>query len=103
MHVYDRYLATASSDHTVKIWNAEGFTLEKTLVGNEMISLLHSGDYYKLQNTVSDQINILLFTGHQRWVWDCVFSVDGAFLITGIYDTESFIYFFFFGGKNHLF
>lgn len=22
--------------------------------------------------------------GHQRWVWDCVFSVDGAFLITGI-------------------
>lgn len=21
--------------------------------------------------------------GHQRWVWDCVFSVDGAFLVTG--------------------
>ena len=21
--------------------------------------------------------------GHQRWVWDCVFSVDGAYLITG--------------------
>lgn len=28
-----RYLATASSDHTVKIWNVDGFTLEKTLVG----------------------------------------------------------------------
>ena len=21
--------------------------------------------------------------GHQRWVWDCVFSVDGAYLVTG--------------------
>ncbi|KAK4392440.1 Target of rapamycin complex subunit LST8 [Sesamum angolense] len=29
----NRYLATASSDHTVKIWNVDGFTLEKTLVG----------------------------------------------------------------------
>ncbi|KAL0334283.1 UNVERIFIED_CONTAM: Target of rapamycin complex subunit LST8 [Sesamum angustifolium] len=27
----NRYLATASSDHTVKIWNVDGFTLEKTL------------------------------------------------------------------------
>ncbi|KAH0687994.1 hypothetical protein KY290_017222 [Solanum tuberosum] len=51
----NRYLATASSDHTVKIWNVDGFTLEKTLIG------------------------------HERWVWDCVFSVDGAFLITEHY------------------
>jgi len=29
-----RYLATASADHTVKIWNVDGFTLEKTLIGN---------------------------------------------------------------------
>ncbi|KAF2940676.1 hypothetical protein DAI22_03g291600 [Oryza sativa Japonica Group] len=28
----NRYLATASSDHTVKIWNVDGFKLEKTLV-----------------------------------------------------------------------
>ena len=21
-------------------------------------------------------------TEHQRWVWDCVFSVDGVFLVT---------------------
>ncbi|CAH1432442.1 unnamed protein product [Lactuca virosa] len=47
-----RYLAIASSDSTVKIWNVDCFTLEKTLVG------------------------------HQRWVWDWVFSVDGAYLIT---------------------
>ncbi|TVU20022.1 hypothetical protein EJB05_36208, partial [Eragrostis curvula] len=30
----NRYLATASSDHTVKIWNVDGFKLERTLVGN---------------------------------------------------------------------
>ncbi|KAI3937895.1 hypothetical protein MKX01_027822 [Papaver californicum] len=54
-----RYLATASSDHTVKIWNVDGFTLEKTLVA------------------------------HQRWVWDCVFSVDGAYLITASSDTTA--------------
>ncbi|GER51369.1 transducin/WD40 repeat-like superfamily protein, partial [Striga asiatica] len=55
----NRYLATASSDHTVKIWNVDGFTLEKTLVG------------------------------HQRWVRDCVFSVDGAFMITASSDSTA--------------
>nr|XP_034918553.1 target of rapamycin complex subunit LST8 isoform X1 [Populus alba] len=54
-----RYLATASADHTVKIWNVDGFTLEKTLIG------------------------------HQRWVWDCVFSVDGAYLITASSDATA--------------
>ncbi|KAL6888871.1 hypothetical protein ACP4OV_009897 [Aristida adscensionis] len=55
----NRYLATASSDHTVKIWNVDGFKLERTLVG------------------------------HQHWVWDCVFSVDGAYLITASSDTTA--------------
>jgi WD40 repeat protein len=35
-----RYLATASSDHTVKIWNVDGFKLERTLVGNAQSLLL---------------------------------------------------------------
>jgi len=49
-----RLLATTSSDKTTKIWNvAKGFTLERTLVG------------------------------HQRWVWDCGFSADSAYLVTG--------------------
>eukprot|EP00271_Cylindrocystis_brebissonii_P004921 TRINITY_DN1685_c0_g1_i1.p1 TRINITY_DN1685_c0_g1~~TRINITY_DN1685_c0_g1_i1.p1 ORF type:complete len:317 (+),score=48.22 TRINITY_DN1685_c0_g1_i1:223-1173(+) len=56
----NRYLATTSSDKTVKIWNvADNFSLEKTL------------------------------TGHQRWVWDCVFSVDGAYLVTASSDMTS--------------
>ncbi|XP_038980102.1 target of rapamycin complex subunit LST8-like isoform X2 [Phoenix dactylifera] len=43
-----RYLATASSDHTAKIWNADGLTLGRAL------------------------------TGQQRWVLDCVFSMDAS-------------------------
>lgn len=49
-----RFLATASSDKTVKIWS-----LEKN------ISLLRT------------------LMGHQRWVWDCAFSADSAYLVTG--------------------
>jgi WD40 repeat protein len=49
-----RFLATTSSDKTTKIWNVDdGFTLDKTLIG------------------------------HQRWVWDCAFSADSAYLVTG--------------------
>jgi G protein beta subunit-like protein len=52
-----KYLATASSDKTVKIWGAEkNFGLVKTLVG------------------------------HQRWVWDCGFSADSAYLVTASSD-----------------
>jgi len=51
-----RQLATASADRTVKLWNLDGFTLDRTL------------------------------TGHQRWVWDTVFSVDAAYLVTASSD-----------------
>ena len=51
-----RYLATCSADTTVKIWSIGPhweFKLEKVL------------------------------QGHQRWVWDCAFSADSAYLVTG--------------------
>ncbi|CAA6654974.1 unnamed protein product [Spirodela intermedia] len=54
-----RYLATASADCTVKIWNVDGFALERTLVG------------------------------HQRWVWDCAFTADGSGLITASSDATA--------------
>ncbi|KAG7637014.1 Non-functional target of rapamycin complex subunit LST8-2 [Arabidopsis thaliana] len=55
----NKYLATASSDKTVKIWNLDGFKLEKVL------------------------------TGHERWVWDCDFSMDGEYLVTASSDTTA--------------
>lgn len=53
---FARYLATCSADHTVKIWSI-------------------SPNYeFKLEKTMQ---------GHQRWVWDCAFSADSAYLVTG--------------------
>lgn len=60
-------LATCSADHTAKIWEVKDvepraeqepkpFPLEATL------------------------------TGHQRWVWDCAFSADSAYLVTACSD-----------------
>ena len=51
-----RYLATTSADKTIKIWSinkAHQFTIMKEL------------------------------KGHSKWVWDCVFSADSAYLVSG--------------------
>ena len=52
-----KHLATCSADHTARIWSTEqNFNLETTL------------------------------QGHQRWVWDCAFSADSAYLVTACSD-----------------
>lgn len=52
-----RLLATCSADNTAKIWNVEkNFEL------------------------------LLTLQGHQRWVWDCAFSADSAYLVTASSD-----------------
>ena len=52
-HLPSRLLATASADRTIRIWNTRDWTLERTL------------------------------QGHQRWVWDCAFSADSAYIVSG--------------------
>lgn len=48
-----RYLATASSDNTVKIWNVDGFTLEKTLEGICLIKFSKGSNLYFTDNSAN--------------------------------------------------
>jgi target of rapamycin complex subunit LST8 len=51
-----KLLATASADTTVKIWSTD-----------------------------DDQFSLVMtLEGHQRWVWDCAFSADSAYVVSGI-------------------
>ena len=49
------FLATTSADTTVNLWQTADFSLKKTLK-----------------------------EANQRWVWDCAFSEDSQYLITGL-------------------
>ena len=51
-----RMLATTSSDHTIRLWAMNTWALQKTLAG------------------------------HTRWVWDCQFSNDSAYLVSASSD-----------------
>ncbi|KAK3307995.1 WD40-repeat-containing domain protein [Chaetomium strumarium] len=61
-------LATCSSDHTAKIWQVT----EMEPVGPDT-----EPRAFPLEATL---------TGHQRWVWDCAFSADSAYLVTACSD-----------------
>lgn len=56
-----KHLATCSADYTAKIYSTENV----------------SEDGFALETTLSQ---------HQRWVWDCAFSADSAYLVTSCSD-----------------
>ena len=102
-------LATCSADHTVRIWSVEstveggiGFGSSAKMpgsapvIGTTVLTNGHSrpmnvvngfkgaqvqknGDYraFPLESTLQE---------HQRWVWDCAFSADSAYLVTACSD-----------------
>jgi len=64
-------LATCSADHTAKIWRVADM---EPLGPDEDPKTERP---YPLEATL---------TGHQRWVWDCAFSADSAYLVTACSD-----------------
>ncbi|KAK4113585.1 WD40 repeat-like protein [Canariomyces notabilis] len=62
-------LATCSADHTAKIWEVK-CDMEPAGPDSEPRA-------FPLEATL---------TGHQRWVWDCAFSADSAYLVTACSD-----------------
>jgi G protein beta subunit-like protein len=70
-----KHLATCSADHTAKIWEVKD--LDLMLPDPDPNAEPKKTQPFKLESTL---------TGHQRWVWDCAFSADSAYLVTACSD-----------------
>ena len=73
-----RHLATCSADHTARIWKVE-LENESGRSGGVPEGGGDPDDHaaFELEQTLD---------GHQRWVWDCAFSADSAYLVTACSD-----------------
>ena len=97
-----KILASASTDHTIKLWNTDNHQLIATLTEhtNEVHALAFSRDSQLLASCSQDMTikiwqripqttqyairNTLL--GHTSWVWSLAFTPDGRSLISGSAD-----------------
>lgn len=101
-------LATCSADHTAKIWvvadvdpsievpiiNPQTSTprvlpsdnINNTISPNAITSPDANGNQPKDPNAPKPWPLEATLTGHQRWVWDCAFSADSAYLVTACSD-----------------
>lgn len=78
-------LATCSSDHTAKIWEVrpQPEPIQSQTNGD------HAGGDSSNNTAVAEPRPFPLeatLTSHQRWVWDCAFSADSAYLVTACSD-----------------
>lgn len=79
------YLATASADHTVALWqfaSTDGNSIDDDddeVDGNSIPSDV-TDDALHLRHT---------FEGHLKWVWDCAFSADSAYLVSASSDNTA--------------
>ncbi|RVX09675.1 Target of rapamycin complex subunit wat1 [Vitis vinifera] len=94
--MWDGSLVVAANNHgTCYVWRL--LRGNQTMTNFEPLHKLQAHDGYILKCLLSPEFceptdGFTLektLVGHQRWVWDCVFSVDGAYLITASSDTTA--------------
>ncbi|EMF08359.1 WD40 repeat-like protein [Sphaerulina musiva SO2202] len=78
-----RKLATCSADHTARIWTVD---LDNVVPPEEErdengVVIPTSGEDLSGAFPLENELD-----GHQRWVWDCAFSADSAYLVTACSD-----------------
>ncbi|KAL8785549.1 MAG: hypothetical protein Q9213_003297 [Squamulea squamosa] len=71
-----RHLATCSADHNARIWAIDP-DAPHNIKGNEKVPLDRALSTLPLETSLES---------HQRWVWDCAFSADSAYLVTACSD-----------------
>ena len=71
-----RHLATCSADHNARIWSVDP-SAPHNIKGDENLPSERRPGAFPLETSL---------TAHQRWVWDCAFSADSAYLVTACSD-----------------
>ena len=71
-----RHLATCSADHNARIWSVDP-NAPHHIKGNENLPTERQQGAFPLEASLES---------HQRWVWDCAFSADSAYLVTACSD-----------------
>ena len=82
-----RHLATCSADHNARIWAVE--SNQNSDPDNPSPPRVYQNLPPELKNSERPPGAFPLetsLTAHQRWVWDCAFSADSAYLVTACSD-----------------
>lgn len=99
-----KHLATCSADHTTRIWSVDSSSesngpdtptmraVDLPAVKETEPGELHMGSSKRKDDAAIAEREPGAFPleatlqGHQRWVWDCAFSADSAYLVTACSD-----------------